>query len=133
VAKAAAALFEDPRSPWGEALRAQTRYRLDDPVRTPLLGLRGFRKPILDALADKTPVGTVTLNEGSSPTIQVDGSWTGGRGGYPADPLAPKPGTKLRFRRCDLTGYTLATIRGMPQVELYWPEGERDRAVADCA
>jgi hypothetical protein len=38
----------------------------------------------------------------------------------------------VRFRRCDLAGRTLSAIRGLPQVELYWPEAERDRAIADC-
>jgi hypothetical protein len=133
VVKAAATLFEDPRSPWGAALCAFSRYRLDDLVRTPLLGLRGFRKPVLEALADKTPLGAVTLHEGGSQSIRADGGGTSGTGYCPIDPLAPKPGTEVRFRRCDLAGRTLAAIRGMPQVELYWLEAERDRAVADCA
>jgi hypothetical protein len=133
VVKAAAAVFEDPRSPWGEALRTFNRYRLEDLVRTPLLGLRGFRKPILDTLVNKTPLGTVELHEGGSQSIHVDGGGGTGTSYCPADPLAPKPGTKVRFRRCDLAGRTLSAIRGMPQVELYWPQAERDRAVADCA
>jgi hypothetical protein len=132
VLRTAAALFAEPASAWAKSLRAATEMRIGDFIRTPLLGLRSFRAPLLAALADKTPVGTVTVDEGGE-SIRVDGGWAGGTGSAGAGPLAPIPGTPVRFRRCDLAASILGRLGGLPPTELYWPEAERDRAVAECA
>ena len=63
IAAAAAALFEDPKSPWnpqvwrGDSTVAEGHQR--DLFTTPLLGLKAFRTLVIRALGDKTEVGTV--------------------------------------------------------------------------
>ena len=51
----------------------------------------------------------------------------------PNDPLCPPPGTKAGFRVCDACAYGLSAVAGAPKCELFWPEKERDRAVAASA
>jgi hypothetical protein len=132
VVKAAAALFENPRSPWPQLLRTHISHRISDLVRSPLLGLRSFRVPLFAALADKTPVGTAQPHEGGSLSIRVDGGWHHGTSYTPADPLVPRPETEVRFRRCDLVANSLSAVHGLPRLQLYWPEAERDRALGEC-
>ena len=51
----------------------------------------------------------------------------------PNDTLCPPPGTKSPFRMCDACAYGLSRLEGTPRCELFWPEKNRDRAVAACA
>ena len=61
----------------------------------------------------------------------MDSGWSGGTGGGKVDPLAPKPGVKVRLRTADLFAWKLSEIVGAPLFELYWPEARRDQGLAE--
>jgi hypothetical protein len=132
VAAAAEKLFGDDRSPWAERfLRA---FNTRDLIHTPMVGVPAFRKRILTELADKRRAGVVKLGEDGYGFVNVDDGYAGGAAIHTAgDPLAPQVPGEAVFRVCDLYAYGIAAIPGAPRCELYWPEEDRDRAVAACA
>jgi hypothetical protein len=60
------------------------------------------------------------------PSTFIEGSFCQG------DPRAPKPGTRVQYRRCDETAQALSGAEGLPSLELYWNKADRDAAIARC-
>ena len=110
IAAAAAALFEDPKSPWnppvwrGEATVAEGHQR--DLFTTPLLGLKAFRTLVIRALGDKTEVGTVETDakgrviviQGHYRTVSDGDSIE--HGSQSPTPTAPRTPSSPARRRC---------------------------------
>ncbi len=144
IAAAAAALFEDPRSPWnppvwrGEANVAQGHQR--DLFTTPLLGLKAFRTLVIRALNDKTEVGTIQTDaQGRIIVIQghhrrtetnasSDHGVNAGPGG-PRNPVKPGPGA-MPLRMADVACEMLEQLDGIPRFQKQWPLARRDEAIA---
>jgi hypothetical protein len=137
VAAAAEWLFNDRDSPWRSLIAADAKLRHGLPlemVRSPLVGLPAFRTALLRGLKDTAKVGTVTPDGNGRLQIEFDGAGTTGTMmRYADDPLAPKRGTAVPFRACDLYAWRLSELEGTPLCELYWPQEKRDAAVAAAA
>ncbi len=132
VKLAAEALFGDDRSPWAERfLRA---FNTHDLIHTPMVGVAAFRKRVLVELADRRRAGVVKLGEDGVGSLTVDDGYSGGGGIHTlGDPRAPQVPAEAVFRVCDFYAWGISAIPGAPACELYWPEADRDRAVAGCA
>lgn len=130
LAGAAEKIFTDPKSPWLPLVRFNDPVDLSQLFQTPLFGVPAFRKDLLRGLHDTASAGTVTLR----PDGSIGGEWTG-RGPVvtKADPLAPPVGTQVDYRFCDVYANQIAWLDGAPRCELYWPQAERDKAVAASA
>jgi hypothetical protein len=130
-------LFNDARSPWPFLLRSANRANLAI-VRSPLLGVRAFRKQIQSLLRNKSKLGTITV---SAPVVVPPGRrFPGAMNGHfsmeiskrtqtgdfdESDPLAI-PGVPLTLRICDYVGWELSDVAGLPEFQPYWPEKNRD-------
>ena len=90
-----------------------------------------FRKRVLELLEDRHEVGHIKVTSNEKISLGVAGGQEAST--VPNDPLCPPPGTKAAFRVCDACAYGLSFLEGTPKCELFWPEKERDRAVAACA
>ena len=144
IADAAAALFEDPKSPWnpqvwrGDSTVAEGHQR--DLFTTPLLGLKAFRTLVIRALGDKTVVGTVETDangkviviRGHYRTVSNDGNTTHG---VSADsnglknPYTPGP-EAMPLRMADIACENLEGLDGCPRFQKLWPLARRDEAIA---
>ena len=144
IVAAAAALFEDPRSPWnpqvwrGDATVAEGHQR--DLFTTPMLGLKAFRTLVIRALGDKTEVGTVETDEkgrviviqGHYRTVSARESTEHGVDFDPDGPKNPyKPGPKtMPLRMANLACEKLEGLDGIPRFKKHWPLARRDEAIA---
>ena len=76
VVAAAAALFEDPRSPWNPSSRpadlGMSPGFWTNLLQSPLLGLKAFRALVIRALDDKTQVGTIE-SDGKGKVVEIQG------------------------------------------------------------
>lgn len=146
VQAAAAALFEDPKSPWnppvwrGSDDGAEGNQR--DLFSTPLLGLASFRVLVLRALADKTEVGTIETDatgrvtviqgnhrssyfaRGVAQAIEVSVESGRGKPSFKAGPEA------LPLRMADMACDALQQLEGIPRFQKQWPVSQRDEAIA---
>jgi len=129
MAKAADKIFTDPKSSWLPLVRFNDPVDLREFFQTPLFGVSSFRKELLRGLHDTRSIGTIILH----PDGSLAGGWTG-RGPIitTVDPLAPRAGSKVDYRFCDVYANEIAWLDGAPRCELYWPQTERDKAVAAC-
>jgi hypothetical protein len=149
VTAAAAAMFQDPRSPWNPLTIPRDieadRIRIDL-LASPLLDLKSFRTLVLRALADTTRLGTVeTDTEGR--VVEIEGNYktvSDGRGtsvgfNLPGDPSTRrespfKPGPKAEpLRVADEVCEQLQMLMGVPHFRKEWPLARRDEAIAACA
>lgn len=129
-------VFADPRSPWvyrRENPSPNLGPRATEVISSPLLGFPAFRGEALAMLEDKTPVAKLDIREnGKLMSVQSDGKSVPDGDFCPADPKAPKPGTRVEYRRCDEAAVSLSRAAGLPQMQLYWKEADRDAAIARC-
>ena len=153
IAEAVTRMFGDPASPWtpvsgklGYDSRGNTLQLLE----TGLLSFPAFRARVLEGLADRTVVGTL-LKPRAGPTspsyptvdydLKVENLLAAAVAGatYQPDAVArlsvdlhspAPPPAPVSFRACDVYAWKLRGIEGAPWIELYWPEAERDAAVA---
>jgi len=127
-------LFADARSPWIYTREKSSKYmawQATAVVDSPLLGFQAFRRGVLAMLDDKTPVARLHIGEnGKLMRVGPDGKPFADTDFCPADPKAPKPGTRVEFRKCDETAMALCRAEGLPQMELYWNEADRDATIA---
>jgi hypothetical protein len=133
MAKAAAELFADEKSPWVPLIhedgQANAR-RLFELIPTRLLRQPAFRKAVLKELGDKRIVGKIHLTKDGG----LNYSDPYGRGHISRSyTLPPKEEVKHDFRACDFVANKIGEeIKCAPRCELYWTEAERDKAVAAC-
>src|SRR5205085_3478361 len=67
-------------------------------------------------------------------SLAVDDAYNGGPSIHvKGDARAPKVPATVVFRVCDYYAWGVSRTRGAPRCELYWPEADRDKAVAACA
>jgi hypothetical protein len=131
VTAAAKTLFNAPDSAWRREVekRAGAEFGGRGFVNTPLLGVAAFRELVFRLLADRTPAGTASLSREGQLEVKTPGGGMSGSGGSVHHPLAPKPGVQVPFRKCDLVAWSLSQIGGAPEIQLYWPERNRDASV----
>jgi hypothetical protein len=89
-----------------------------------------FRKQVLRLLEDKGQAGGCEVQDDPQ---AAEAAKRNNEVKLPPDPFRPPPGTKVRYRVCDLVACHLGAMEGTPKCELFWPEKHRDRAVAACA
>lgn len=135
LASAAAWLFGDPQSHWVPLLGrpgSRPNFHVVELVSSRLLDIPAFRALIVKSLDDRTPVGTVELNDNGGATIKLEGT---SQGPFPTerDPDAPAPGSAIAIRACDLYGFRLATLAGAPRFRVWWPESKRNAALIELA
>jgi hypothetical protein len=137
IEQAAEKLFNSKNSAWIPLNRVKPLNEsstLADLVTTPLIGLAAFRQEVLRRLDDPSIDGTVQLNEngnvGCMLTDDVHQDFT--VSSCKGDPLGPRVGSSISFRTCDWFAYELSQLDGFPRIGLYWPQAQRDAAVAAC-
>ncbi|HKQ92766.1 MAG TPA: hypothetical protein VJZ77_19055 [Blastocatellia bacterium] len=130
-------LFNDPKSPWSNALAEGNGFWLLDFWQTPLSNTAGFRKQALRALTDESLAGAITFhprkdwNSHTEAQIELKGLGLGFRGSND-DPDTPPPGQKVSFRVCDAFAYFYSQYQNGPKFQLFWPEEKRDAGVLAC-
>lgn len=131
-------LFNDPKSPWSNALAEGNGFWLLDFWQTPLPNTAGFRKQALRALTDKSLAGAMTFhprkdwNNSTEAQIELKGGSGLGFRGSNDDPDTPPPGQKVSFRVCDAFAYFYSQYQNGPKFQLFWPENKRDEGVLAC-
>lgn len=128
-------LFNDASSPWSTIIEREKAANPGfhaKPLKGLLLTLPAFRKQVARLLTVKRRGGCVTTIDKQQVEVRTDETWSGPGGKQPAEAPFSPPGTTVEFRVCDLVAYELSEIRGLPRCELYWPETNRDKAVAAC-
>ena len=136
MSKLADWLFADSHSPWiygRENSSPNLGPRATAVISSPLLGFPAFRGEVLAMLDDKTPVGKLDIGDnGKLMRVEPDGKSFSDRDFCDADPKAPKSGTRVEYRRCDEAAVSLSRAQGLPQIQLYWKEPDRDAAIHRC-
>ncbi len=148
VVAAAAALFEDPRSPWNPSSRpadlGMSPGFWTNLLQSPLLGLKAFRALVIRALGDKSQVGTIE-SDGKGTVVEIQGRHTtitrresksveARAAGGPddrEDPFKPRP-SAMPLRVADQVCDTLQPLAGIPRFQKPWPLARRDEALAAC-
>ena len=137
IRRAAEKIFNGENSRWSPLNRVRPvneSSTLSDLVTTPLIGVAAFRSEVIRRLGDTSLDGTVQLNEngnvGCMLTDDVHQNFT--VASCKDDPLAPSVGSSISFRTCDWFAYELSRLDGFPRIGLYWPQAQRDAAVAAC-
>ncbi len=120
VAKAAEQMFTREGSPWNPMVSTSDANRRRDHETSPLLGLPVYRNQILRLFDDKSKAGDW---DSVSSRFEIDED----------DPLKPRQGVMVEYRKCDETASELSFVAGFPRIELYWPLANRDQAVRKSA
>lgn len=147
VAAAAASMFDTPGSPWLPLIDGDDRqsFQRAELLGTPMLNVKSFRERALEGLADRTVVGSLRprrTSGGDRYELTVENTYTavliGSANSSGAtfqvtaeDARAPHALESLSVRVCDVYASRLAGLSGAPRFQVYWPEAERDRAVAE--
>jgi len=122
--------FHDPRSPFLPLIRgAGAPERLLDLLETPLVDVPIFRERVLLDLADHRAAGTLRPLSGTGYTAEYRGWQMTANAEAPLPFSAPVP-----IRYCDVVAFELTSTpapREAPPFRVYWPEAQRDRAIAD--
>lgn len=103
----------------------------NDLLSSSLMYNESFRSLVLEAMNDKTPSGSIMLNENGNFTIQIR-TMTEIRS-LEKDASTPKVGEKITLRRCDEIAYRLSHLENLPDFQIYWPENMRDKALIETA
>lgn len=134
ILSAAGDLFDHP-SRYNPLLRAgdPQNWERQQLIQSPLLGVDAFREEIIRMLRDRSEVGQAQWKSKTRLEMSgIDGSYNAGTPN-PADPLSPAMGSVRHYRMCDVCAHQLRSIQGMPNIEVWWPQELRDRAVDRCA
>jgi hypothetical protein len=137
IAGAAAALFDDPASPWVPLFGPEDTGWGESGtpsgvIVSPMLGVALFRKQVLAGLADDRPSGSVQCDANGRVAIVLDRSLTQFAAVHDNDPRRPRPGTTMPIRLGDKYAWKLQQVAGFPRLELYWPRELRDRVIAEA-
>ncbi len=130
-------LFNDPQSPWSDALAEGGGFRVSGFWKSPIPTLAEFRPKALRGLADKELAGTITFHPKAEWRSRGEasvklGNGVVGYGGSAGDPDTPPAGEERSFRICDFCAYFYAQSHAGPNIQLFWPEAKRDAAVQAC-
>jgi hypothetical protein len=132
MARTAELMFSFSPSNWNPLDIRQYR----ESIKTPLLGIPGFRAQVVKALADQTADGTATvLADHGLRLVDRDGNVDRnprsehiGRSETHMGPV----GKEMTLRMCDRIATEISQIGGGPEMKLYWPEEDRNAAVKAC-
>lgn len=130
-------LFNDPQSPWSQALYESTFNWIEETWKTSLPMTAGFRKKALRMLKDKNFAGTITfhpredLNSAANAAIKIK-NITFGYYGTKDDTDTPAADEERSFRVCDAYAYFFSLYQNGPKIQLFWPVEKRDASVAAC-
>ncbi len=136
VAAAAKWLFGDPQSPWVPLIGpkgSKRSYHVVGLITSPMVEVPAFRKLLVAALDDRSPVGTVEVGASGSVSIEIEGRLSMGGSVPKDDPDFAVRGVKLPIRMCDFYAWKLAALKGAPKFNLCWPESKRNAGVAAMA
>jgi hypothetical protein len=140
IAKASDLLFA-PGSPWTPIVSpmpsAPVHENLEFLLAPGTLGktggfiaASGLNRHVVAALADKRPVGTLTVEAGQIEIAYVSGASSS----MPhADDPALRMGTKRTVRVCDYYAAYVSAHDGAPAFDLAWPDSRRDAALVALA
>ncbi|HEX6715578.1 MAG TPA: hypothetical protein VF088_00620, partial [Pyrinomonadaceae bacterium] len=142
-------MFLDVSSPWVPLIPRKVDYNIDTAkLMEKLMNFPAFRKQVLKNLADKTVVATLVPRPASPDDkydLKVENNIAAVVAGAPNslatvvriaqnDTKAPRlPLQPRSIRVSDVYAWKLRGYEGAPRIELYWPETERDAAIAECA
>jgi hypothetical protein len=132
IVTAANALFRAP-SPWVPFVSDGASYTLADILKLDLFKLAAFRAHVAAELGDKKKIGTITIKENG---VELKtSSYTSSQSMDDKDPLKPAEGTTMELRVCDeyAAHVTASQSPNVPAFRIYWPQAERDRAIAQIA
>ncbi|HUJ59997.1 MAG TPA: hypothetical protein VLX92_15940 [Kofleriaceae bacterium] len=129
IAGAARTVFGS--SPWVPLLSEKSSYYVLDLIGSDLVHVPAFRDYLLRELGNHTKIGTVRMRKGDIDVQALGFSQSSGIDDK--DPLAPKEGTVLTLRYADQVADSLSSREGAPKFRRYWPEAERDKALAAVA
>ena len=133
VEQTVADLFSD-RGAWSHPIRPDQDFTKDlvSLCLSPLVGLPSFRDELLRRLRDKGQIGQLEVSESAVSWQSATGQgWSSTIDGQSS--MVPTPGSHIPLRSCDLYAACLGRLPGAPDCEPYWPEPERDEAVAKIA
>jgi hypothetical protein len=136
----AAWLLADPKSPW-TVLIVSDPESIAKLASSPLIGIASFRNEILKCLANRTVLGEATPGpriknvelasriylRDSMMAVKIGGKEQSER--YDGEDTLAKPGATSVFRVCD---YYASKLNVPDRCQIYWPEKDRDAAVARC-
>jgi len=128
-------LFASDESPWatliknGELILGYPYYDL---VETPLIGVEVYREQLLKGLHNKDVAGRMRITEDGYIDFGAHSTYRQGGLIWEVDPLAPKAGEMVTYRKCDRAAKTLSRLEGTPKCELYWPQEKRDKVIEEC-
>jgi hypothetical protein len=121
--------FHDPRSPYLPLLGGKEQRWVLDLLQTPLVDVPIFRERVLSDLADRQGGGTLRPQSDNGYTVTYRGFQLTGSAAGPLGFEAPIP-----IRACDVIADELTRFYApadVPRFRIYWPEAERDRAIAE--
>jgi hypothetical protein len=129
LAATAEKLFSDPKLGWinssGNAFSSRVPIGT---IRSALIGVPGFREAVVRALGNTGKAGTVTLGADGGFT----NPWSGRGEGDKDNPDAPRAGTAVDFRVCDIYAHEISFLPGAPKCALYGPLAKRDQQIEAC-
>jgi hypothetical protein len=131
--KAASLIFTDKNSAWVRFMHEKGGSNEGQALlRSPLIGVPGFRQMLLAGLADHTQVGESGYLVGNFWMVRYGFGENGNQVMSqlnPHDPLSKLAGYDT-FRACDLYAWGIGQSKaGLPALEFYWPVEKRDQAV----
>lgn len=118
-------MFNHDDSPWDWDICSEY-------LTSPLVGTQSFQKHIIRQLSNKKTAGYALIKDYKIEIFTNSGEVMMPAATYEGDPLCPDPGGTVEFRVCDVYAHALSDNDGIPEIEYFWPEKERDRAVSDC-
>ena len=126
--RGASAEFFGPGSPWRPLAMAKAGRRPEEMFASPLLRLPEVRAGIVELLEDRTEGATLTVQkeavalkrDGNEETMFLHSDHKD----------IPPVGTTMRLRYADLFAYRLQGFRDMPDFHYWWPQAQRDAALA---
>ena len=133
LAAAAEWLFNDPASRWANLYQAGRRFSWRknlDLIRSPLIRVPGYRRAVLAALDDRTPIGTLTVQPDGKVASQTNEYSSSDITSNQVDPDVPPPGTTAPYRVADQVAEQVARLDGAPAFEVFWPIARRDATIA---
>ena len=135
LAASAEWLFGDPQSLWVPLIGrkgSRTTFQVAQLIASPMLEVPAFRKLILAALDDRSPIGKAEAGNGTI-SVKVDAGFTMSRGTRANDPPGPVLGGSVPIRMCDFYAWQLTTLDVAPAFNPCWHETRRDAGLIATA